>query len=192
MAEKFPGIPDPVAKEPPAVGPVQVSTLANGVRIASQDLGGPVAAVGLFVGAGSRHETPYTSGVSHLLEHLAFKGSALRSKYRMVRDMERTGAMFAASASRETMSYTAEGLREKLPEMVGIISETAVLPFAAVDEPGSPEWDAAMGEIKTQTEVMKDELKNFVGDSAGVVTEAIHAAAFHGNTLGKSANTFCN
>lgn len=185
MAEKFPGIPEPAEKKPPAVGPVEVTTLPNGVRVASQDLGGPVSAVGLFVGAGSRHETPYSSGVSHLLEHLAFKGSAMRSKYRMVRDMERTGAMYTASASRETIAYTAEGLRQKLPEMVSIVSETAISPGAAVKEQGTPEWDAAMAEIKTQTEVMKVDLKNFAGDAAGAVTEGIHAAAFHGNTLGK-------
>lgn len=185
MAEKLPGIPDPIEKAAPVAGPVQTSTLPNGVTVASQDIGGPVSAIGLFVGSGSRHETPYTAGVSHLLEHLAFKGSAMRSKYRLVRDMERSGALYAASAARETMAYTAEGLREKVPDMVDIVSETAVLPGAAVSEDGSPEWDSAMEEIQTQTNVMKTELKNFAGDAAGVVTEAIHGAAFHGNTLGK-------
>lgn len=190
MAEKFPGIPDPVEKEPPTAGPVEISTLPNGVRVASQDMGGPVAAVGLFVGAGSRHELPHSSGVSHLLEHLAFKGSAARSKYRMVRDMERTGAMFAASAARETIAYTAEGMRGTVPEMVDIVSETAILPATGVSEGGSPEWDAAMEEINAQAEVMKTELKNIQGDATAVVTEAIHGSAFHGNTLGKSDHVF--
>lgn len=185
MVEKIPGIPDPVEKEPTPPGPVETSTLPNGVRVATQDMDGPVSAVGLFVGSGSRHETPYTSGVSHLLEHLAYKGSALRSKYRMVRDMERSGAAFSASAARETMAYTAEGLREKVPEMVDIMAETAVLPGTAISEGGSGEWDTAMDEIKVQADVMKTEVKNFKDDAAGVVTEAIHGAAFHGNTLGK-------
>lgn len=185
MAEKLPGIPDPMEKAASGAGPVETSTLPNGVTVASQDIGGPVSAIGLFVGSGSRHETPYTAGVSHLLEHLAFKGSALRSKYRMVRDMERSGAVYAASAARETMAYTAEGLREKVPDIVDIVSETAVLPGAAVSEDGRAEWDLAMEEIQAQTNVMKTELKNFTGDAAGVVTEAIHGAAFHGNTLGK-------
>lgn len=189
MAEKLPGIPDPVEKVAAPAGPVETSTLPNGVRVASQDLDGPVSAIGLFVGAGSRHETPYTSGISHLLEHLAYKGSAMRSKYRMVRDMERSGAVFSASAARETMAYTAEGLREKVPEMVDIMAETAVLPGMAISDSGTGEWDGAMGEIKTQTDIMKVELKNFADDAAGVVTEAIHGAAFHGNTLGKRTLT---
>jgi len=184
MAEKFPGVPEPTEIAPSAPGPVETTTLPNGVRVASQDLGGSVSAIGLFIGAGSRNETPYSAGVSHLLEHLAYKGSALRSKYRMIRDMERTGALFAAAAARETISYTAEGLREKVPEMVGIAAETAVLPMAGVSEEGNSAWDEAMSEIKLQTGVMKDELEQFSQDASGVVTEAIHAAAFHGNTIG--------
>lgn len=185
MAEKFPGIPDSTDIDPPAPSPVETTTLPNGVRVASQDLGGPVSAVGLFVGAGSRHETPFSAGVSHLLEHLAFKGSAARTKFRMVRDMERTGAIYSASAARETIAYSGEGLREKMPDMVDIISETAVMPLTGVIESNNHEWDTAMDEIVGQTNVMKDELENFKGDAAGVVTEAIHSAAFHGNTLGK-------
>lgn len=185
MAEKFPNIPDPVQRAPPAVGSVETTTLPNGVRVASQDNGGPVAAFGLYVGVGSRNETPYSAGMSHLLERLAFKGSTARSKYRMVRDMERTGAIFGASASREVLAYSAEGLRERVSEIVGIITETAVTPVASVSEPGSIEWDTAMEEIQAQTAVMRDQLRDASNDAAGVVTEALHGAAFHGNTLGK-------
>ena len=185
MTEKFPGIPDPVSVEPSGPGPVEITTLPNGVRVASQDLGGPVSSVGLFVGAGSRHETPYTSGVSYMLEQLAFKGSSMRSKFRMIRDMERTGATFAASTARETIAYTGEGLREQLPEMVSIISETAVMPITAIAENNNAEWDSAVSEIKAHADVIKEQLEKFQGDGVGVVTEAVHSAAFHGNTLGK-------
>ena len=185
MAEKLPGIPDPIDIEPPQPGAVETTALPNGVRVISQDNGGAVSSLALFVGAGSRHETPYSSGVSYLLERLAFKGSGTRSKYRMIRDMERTGAMFTASASREMLAYSSEGLRTKVPDMVDLVCDTAVIPAASNVEPDSFEWDNAMEEIKQQTIVMQDELSNFMKDSAGVVTEAIHSAAFHGNTLGK-------
>lgn len=185
MTEKFPGIPDPIDIEAPKAGPVEITTLSNGVRVASQDMGNPVAAVALFVGAGSRNENPFSSGVSHLIERLAFKGSATRSKYRMTRDMERTGAIFASSAARETIAFSAEGMREKLPEMLSILSDTAVSPVTTGCVEGSAAWDAAVEEISAQTAVIKDELKSFSSEPSGRVTEAIHAAAFHGNTLGK-------
>lgn len=185
MTESFPGIPDSTDIDPPALGPVESTTLPNGVRVSSQDIGGPISFVGLFVAAGSRHETPFSSGVSHLLEHLAFKGSVHRSKYRMIRDMERTGALFTATAARETIAYSAEGLREQVPDMVSIVCESAVTPAVAVSD-NSPEWDEAVAEIQIQTGIMEEELKRFSEDAPGNVTEAIHAAAFHGNTLGKS------
>lgn len=185
MTEKLPGIPEPIPIDPPAVGSCETTTLPNGVRVASQDNGGQIAAVGLFVGAGSRNEDPYTSGVSHVLEHIAFKGSLERSKYRMVRDMERTGAIFSASAAREALSYTAEGFRDQTADMVSIIAESAISPIASVAAPGSDDWDVAVTEINAQTAVMKEELKGIAADAAGAVTEALHGAAFHGNTLGK-------
>ncbi len=170
---------------PPKASKVEITTLENGVRVASQDLGGPVSALGLFVGAGSRNETPYTAGISHALERLAYKGSSKRSKYRMVRDMERTGASYSASSSRETIAYCAEGLREQTADMVGIMAESAFSPTVAVEDAEALEWDMAVNEIKIQTGAMKAQLEEFKNDAAGRVTEAIHAAAFHGNTLGK-------
>eukprot|EP00178_Gracilaria_changii_P017641 TRINITY_DN502_c0_g1_i2.p3 TRINITY_DN502_c0_g1~~TRINITY_DN502_c0_g1_i2.p3 ORF type:complete len:477 (-),score=88.33 TRINITY_DN502_c0_g1_i2:6146-7576(-) len=184
MTEKLPNIPDPIDIDAPSAGAVKISTLPNGVRVASQDMASPVAAVALFVGAGSRNETPYSSGVSHLIERLAYKGSSARSKYRITRDIERTGALFAASAARETIAFSAEGMREKLPEMLSVLTESAVTPLTTACTEGSPEWDLAMEEINAQTAVIKDELKSFASEPNGQVTEAIHAAAFHGNTLG--------
>lgn len=185
MTEKFPGVPDSIPVPAPTPTTPQTTTLPNGARVVSQDMGGPVSAVALFVAAGSRNETPISSGVSFLLERMAFKGSAMRSKFRMTRDMERSGAIFNASAARETIAYSAEGLREKLPDMVSIITETATLPAAGVITQSGPAWDSAMSEIKNQTAVMKEDIENLSKDPTAVVTEAIHTTAFHGNTLGK-------
>jgi mitochondrial-processing peptidase subunit alpha len=184
MTSALPGIAPPSDLAPPAPGPTTVTTLANGVRVASQDNGGAVAAIGVYVGAGSRHETPYTAGATHLLEHCAFKGSAARSKYRMTRDLERTGAGFSAAASRETLAFAAECMRGAAPNVVSILSETAVSPGVAVLDQNAVEYGPAAAELKSHVEAIKGELKEYSADPAGHVTEAIHAAAFHGNTLG--------
>ncbi|HLA84683.1 MAG TPA: insulinase family protein, partial [Thermoguttaceae bacterium] len=55
-------------------------TLENGLEIVAE--ANPDAystALGFFVRTGSRHETPDVAGVSHFLEHMAFKGTATRS-----------------------------------------------------------------------------------------------------------------
>lgn len=185
MTRRLPNIesPDPVAASPP--GAVQVSTLSNGVRVASQELDGPVSAVGVFVGAGSRDETPFTSGTTHFLEHIAFKGSHARSKYRMVRDCEKTGATFAAAAGRETLAFTSECMRRDAAEVIEILAESATAPATAIASDADINWNSAQSEITSHVNAIKEELSALDADPSGRVTEAIHAAAFHGNTLGR-------
>lgn len=187
LSSPLPGIPSPVGIPVPSASAVTVSRLSNGIRVASQDSGGPVAALGVFVGAGSRHENPYTSGSTHILEHIAFKGSKNRTKYRMTRDIERTGAAFSACASRETILYAADTMQTNAADVLSILAESATAHRIAVADTSSVEHDGATAEIAAQVAAIKSEQKTFDADPSGKVTEAIHAAAYHGNTLG----TFC-
>ena len=51
----------------------QITTLSNGLRVATEDLPGPFSAVGVYVDAGSRYENEDLCGVSHINDRLAFK-----------------------------------------------------------------------------------------------------------------------
>lgn len=53
----------------------QVTVLSNNIRVATENTPGHFAAVGLYIDAGTRYETPLTSGVSHFLDRLAFRVS---------------------------------------------------------------------------------------------------------------------
>lgn len=55
----------------------KVSTLDNGMRIATEDSGAPTATVGLWIDSGSRFEDDKNNGVAHFMEHMAFKVSLL-------------------------------------------------------------------------------------------------------------------
>lgn len=57
--------------------PVQITTLPNKIRVATESTPGHFSSVGLYVDAGSRYETPSTSGVSHFLDRMAFKVNCL-------------------------------------------------------------------------------------------------------------------
>ena len=57
----------------PSDPPVDITTLPNGIRVATESTPGHFSSVGLYVDAGSRHETPSTLGVSHFLDRMAFK-----------------------------------------------------------------------------------------------------------------------
>lgn len=88
-----------------------LKTLANGVRLLAIPLPHlQSASVGVFLRVGSRDETPATNGISHVLEHMAFKGTATRSVQAINMDAERLGADVNAFTSKDSTGYFMSGL----------------------------------------------------------------------------------
>lgn len=86
-------------------------TLANGVRVVALAL--PhlhSASVSVFVRTGSRHEGPRLNGISHVVEHMAFKGTATRDCQRINLDAERLGAEVNAHTDKDHTAYHMRGL----------------------------------------------------------------------------------
>jgi len=92
----------------------QVTQLANGMRVASEDSGIPTTTVGLWIDAGSRFETDKTNGVAHFLEHMAFKGTKTRSQTELELEVENMGAHLNAYTSREQTVYYAKCLAKDI------------------------------------------------------------------------------
>jgi predicted Zn-dependent peptidase len=87
---------------------VQVTTLPSGLRVVSDAT--PhlrIAAIGVFVGAGSRHESVGEHGLSHLLEHMAFKGTRRRSARDIAEAIEDVGGDLNAETGVERTVYFA-------------------------------------------------------------------------------------
>ena len=85
---------------------IEVSRLNNGFTVATDRMDHvEAAAVGVWVGIGARHETPQLNGVSHMLEHMAFKGTARRSAQEIVNQVESVGGQINAYTSRENTAY---------------------------------------------------------------------------------------
>lgn len=61
------------ARHSSTIPSVKVSTLQNKIRVATEDVPGHFAGVGIYVDAGSRYETQDNLGVSHFLDRMAFK-----------------------------------------------------------------------------------------------------------------------
>jgi hypothetical protein len=88
-----------------------VKTLPNGVRLLAVPMPHvQSASVGVFLRVGSRDETPQTNGISHVLEHMAFKGTTTRSVQQINLDAERLGADVNAFTSKDTTGYFMTGL----------------------------------------------------------------------------------
>ncbi|KAJ6666338.1 hypothetical protein lerEdw1_000611 [Lerista edwardsae] len=99
----------------------KVSSLENGLRVASEDSGLSTCTVGLWIDAGSRYENEKNNGTAHFLEHMAFKASAQslgtkkRSQLDLELEIENMGAHLNAYTSREQTVYYAKAFSKDLP-----------------------------------------------------------------------------
>ncbi len=92
---------------------VRMGRLSNGLRLVSQDMPAlETASLGAWVNTGARHETAALNGASHLLEHMAFKGTERRDAYAIAAEIEAVGGHLNAYTSREQTAYYAKVLKE--------------------------------------------------------------------------------
>ena len=97
----------------------RVTTLKNGLQVASADHNLPAATVGLYLHTGSAYEQ--ISGTTHLLKHMAFKQSANYSQVSAFRALESIGAMPAVTPGRESCVYQLDTVREAVPHAVALL-----------------------------------------------------------------------
>ncbi len=103
---------------------IQVTTLANGLRVVTDYMSTvETASIGAWVAVGTRHEKPELNGISHLLEHLAFKGTRRRSALAIAEEIEAVGGHLNAYTSRENTAYYAKVLKEDVALAVDIIAD---------------------------------------------------------------------
>ena len=97
---------------------------ANGVTVLSEALPGVRStAIGIWVRRASVHETPGQMGISHLLEHMVFKGTHRRSARDIALELESRGGALDAFTSRDHTAYQARVLDEDLPRAVDVLTD---------------------------------------------------------------------
>jgi predicted Zn-dependent peptidase len=114
---------------------VQRTVLANGLTVLSEFYPGVrSAAFGAWVRAASVHEERRVMGVSHLLEHMVFKGTINRSAHQLALSLESLGGSLDAYTSREATSYQARVLDEHLPQAVDVVKDLMFHPLLRDDD----------------------------------------------------------
>lgn len=169
MTEPMTGVSLPSEPTYPKTAPAtEITTLANGVRIASEATPGSSVTVGVYVDAGSVNEDGSNQGVSHLLERMAFKATLNRSHLRYTREVEAIGANLMATATREQMSYTADCIKAHLPAVVELLADTVINPKLQEHE------------MTTEMGKMGGQLQAIMKNPGALVLEVLHTAAFRG------------
>src|SRR5204863_76171 len=81
------------------------------------------AAIRVWAGVGGRDEKPNEHGISHLLEHMAFKGTTRRTSREIVEEIEAVGGDLNAGTSTETTAYYARVMKADVPLALDVLSD---------------------------------------------------------------------
>jgi predicted Zn-dependent peptidase len=153
---------------------IRITQLDNGLTVATERMPHiATATLGVWVGAGSRNEEPHEHGLSHLIEHMAFKGTARRSARRIAEDIENVGGEINAATSVEHTSYTARVLGETIDVALDVLGD--ILTNSAFDE----------AELAREKGVILQEYAAVEDDPDDVVYDAFLETAFPGQALGR-------
>ena len=115
--------------------PHRKSALPNGIRVVTETMPHVRSvAVGIWVETGSRMEPEPLGGISHLIEHLVFKGTATRSAEDIARAIDSVGGQMDAFTAKEHTCFYVSVLDEHLPLAVSLLTDILRHPlFAPAD-----------------------------------------------------------
>jgi predicted Zn-dependent peptidase len=105
-------------------GAISVTRLPNGLTVVTERMERvETVSLGAYVAAGTRHELEEENGISHFLEHMAFKGTARRSASAISEEIENVGGQINAYTAREQTAFYVKVLKEDVPLGADIIGD---------------------------------------------------------------------
>ncbi|MAG96221.1 MAG: pitrilysin family protein [Alphaproteobacteria bacterium] len=154
---------------------VQLATLGDGLRVASDAMPElETAALGVWVNAGARNESSAQGGVSHLLEHMAFKGTGRRSARAIAEEVEAVGGQINAYTSREQTAYFIRVLKEDVELALDILAD--ILQHST--------FEAA--ELEREREVVIQEIGQVQDTPDDLIFDLLQETAFPDQPMGRS------
>jgi processing peptidase subunit beta len=153
--------------------PVQVTTLKNGVRVATKQNFSEVASVGVFLDAGVRSETAETAGATHLVENLALSGTAKRSKDALEKEVESMGATLNFSSGREHSSYQLSCFKSDLKQGVDMLGDLVT--------------NVPVGNLAKNKDAILRNIEEGDQPTRAVIEDRLHLCAYRDCSLGLSA-----
>ena len=148
--------------------------LPNGARLLTEAVpGARSAALGFFVGVGSRHEAPKENGAAHFIEHMLFKGTGLRTAAQLARDMDAIGGQVNAYTTKEHTAFYARCLDSHLDRALDILSD--MLFHSRFDQ----------SDVEMERGVILEEIGMYEDTPEDLVSERLNAAVFKGTPLAR-------
>jgi predicted Zn-dependent peptidase len=152
---------------------LEISKLSNGLTVVSDPMPGlESAAVGIWVNTGSRNEDPCQMGVSHMLEHMAFKGTTTRNARAIAEEIEAVGGVLNAYTSREQTAFHARILKVDVPLALDMIGDILT----------NPTFEQS--ELERERQVVLQELGQARDTPDDIVFDHLQSAIFKDQPLG--------
>lgn len=145
---------------------IEITKLSNGLRIATDTMEhAKTIAIEVCVDIGSRYETEALSGISHFLEHMAFKGTKRRTARDIAQEFDAIGGQFNAYTSREHTVYYSKVLKENLSTAIDILAD--ILQHSIFDEEElARERNVVLQEIAQNNDTPDDLVFDFYQETA--------------------------
>lgn len=154
---------------------VEVSRLPSGLIVVTDDMPHlETASLGVWVNCGSRHERSDEHGISHFLEHMAFKGTKTRTARQIAEEIEAVGGDLNAATGVEVTAYYARMLRQDVPLALEVLADIL----------SNPRFDD--DEIAREKNVIIQEIGALEDTPDDLVFDFLQATAYANQPVGRS------
>jgi predicted Zn-dependent peptidase len=154
---------------------VERTELPGGLRVLTEAMPGVLSAtLGIWVGVGSRDESPAVAGASHFLEHLLFKGTTTRSALEIATAMDAVGGEMNAFTAKEHTCFYANVLASDLPLAVTLLSDLVT------------EATNTAADLESERTVVLEEIAMRDDEPADAVHDLFSETLFGDTPLGRS------
>jgi len=153
---------------------ITTTTLDDGIRLVTEAMPDVASlCVGVWVGTGSRDETPEQSGISHFLEHLLFKGTPERTAHQIAEEVDAVGGDMNAYTTKEYTTFYVRALAEHVELGLDILCDILSQPALRPEE------------VDAERQVILEEVLMHRDEPSDVVQELFATALFPGHPLGR-------
>jgi len=154
---------------------IKISNLKSGLRIATDYMSDVESvSISIWVNTGSRNETKKNNGISHLLEHMAFKGTKNRTAQQIAEHFDDIGGKVNAFTARENTVYYAKVLKKDIETAVEILSD--ILQNSTYAEK----------ELKNERKVILQEIAMTKDTPDDIIFDYYNQTAFPNQSFGRS------
>jgi predicted Zn-dependent peptidase len=151
----------------------RLTELDSGVRVVTEAMPSVRSvALGFFIGTGSRAESDAQAGLSHLLEHLLFRGTASYSSLQIDQLFDAMGAELNAGTGKETTSVYARVLDRHLPRAFDAVADMV--------------WRPLIADLEVERDVILQEIAMYEDDPQDKVFDVLGHAVFGAHPLGRA------